>query len=88
MIERTVKVEDTMGFVYEVQVQHAHEFGFSTAFYKGRPIAQVVEYKITPPIGDDDREWEEHEERVSEFMDAADSDIMPALKEYFDNPNN
>jgi hypothetical protein len=82
--ERIIKISDSKGFVYEVQVKHSPGFGFSTAYYYGRIIAQVDEYKLRSPFGDDDREWEEYQERLYEFMDQAEADITPSCKEYFD----
>lgn len=37
------------------------------------------------PQSDDDREWEEYNERLGEWMDENDANITPACKEYFDN---
>lgn len=79
-----MKVEDSHGFHYEVDVTHSPSYGLSVAYYHGRIIASLTTDKLYQPSGDNDREWEEYEERFCEIMDAAESDLLPTCKQYFD----
>lgn len=82
--KETIKVEDSKGFIYEVDLEHSPHFGFTTAYYRGRIIEQCDSYRILEPTGDDDREWEIYEERAAEWRDEILSNIKPRCKEHFD----
>lgn len=79
-----MKVVDSKGFHYEVEVDHSPSFGLSTAKYLGRIISVIDSGRICAPSSDDDREHEEYEERVAQMMDQNESDLQPACKQYFD----
>lgn len=80
----TLKVYDSKGFHYEVQVKHQPHLGISTAYYKGS-IIDVLEYgKLSMPFNDDDSAWERYEEDLAEWKCRAQVDLQPKCKEYFD----
>lgn len=86
--KENIKVEDQMGFVYEVELQHYPHFGFTNAIYMGEIIAQREYGRITEPIGDDDREWEMYEELFGEWSDTCKCDIEFDCKIYFNAEKN
>lgn len=71
-----LKVNDSKDFHYEVTVEHQPHFGFSTAYFRDRIIAQCELGRILPPTSDDDREWEMYEERFADWR----SEILSNLK--------
>lgn len=81
-----MKITCSKNFSYEVEVKHWPETGTSAAYYQGRLIAQR-EYSRgpLPPMGDDDREHEAYDERLDEWCAAAEADLAPKCKEYFDS---
>lgn len=80
----TIKIEDSKGFVYEVDIDHSPQFGFSTAYYRGRIIDQYDLHKIYPPSSDDDHEWEKYQDRFAEWRDEVLVNLKPKCKAYFD----
>lgn len=80
-----IKVYDDKGFHYEVEIKHTPHFGISFAYYQGRIIASREYGRIHEPIGDNDQDWERYEELLSEWKDAAITDLSPSCKEYFNN---
>lgn len=54
------------GFVYQVDVEHSPELGISIAYYKCQPISHFQYGRWLLPRSDDDREWEEFQERFFE----------------------
>lgn len=83
--KETVQIQDEKGFQYEVQIEHTPHFGFSTAYYYGAIIGQVElgRMLLLEPQSDDDREWEQYEERFSEWMDDVKSNLIPIAQSYF-----
>lgn len=54
--------------------------------YGGVYICEVQHNKLTPPIGtDDEKEWEQFEERYSEWKDAIKRDLIPKCEQHFNN---
>lgn len=80
-----IKVTDKHGFHYEVTLQHQPHHGFSSAVYGGSIIAQVELGRILSPTSDNDHEWEQYEERLSEWTDEIKVNIIPKCEEYFNN---
>lgn len=83
--KENIKVNDSCGFHYEVELVHQPHFGFSNALYQGGVIAQVQLGRITEPFSDSDREWEEYEQRFSEWTDEIKINITPQCVQYFDS---
>lgn len=83
-LERKLKVYDRLGFHYEVTVKHDPWIGISIAYYDDDIIASR-EYgrSLCPPQSDDDREWEDYEQRLHELADEIETDLGPMCKEYF-----
>lgn len=87
--QENFKVVDTKGFHYEVTLKHSPQWGFSTAYYAGRVIAQVdLGGAPRKPMSDDDGEWERYEERFSEWTDEIKYNMTPKCVDYFDNHYN
>ncbi len=85
MIEKeTIKITDSKGFHYEVEVRYQPYFGLAVAYYMGDIILQVEHWKLHQPSGDNDAEWESYEEKFNEWSDMAKTDLYPACKAYFD----
>ena len=82
----TLKVCDSKEFYYEVNVGHHSEVGVSIAYYKGLRISKFEYGRYIMPIGDDDHEWEEYEER---FRESSGGDALVHFehecKVYFDS---
>lgn len=81
--DEKIKVEDKHGFIYEVVVKHQPQHGFSAAYYNDTIIGTVEYGRLHQPQSDDDSEWEEYEERFSEWTDGAISDLQHKCKGYF-----
>lgn len=81
-----ITITDKKGFTWPVHIEHHPNLGVSIAFYDGSRITSREYGKMHSPAGDDDREWEEWEERFREWADAAIEDLKLACKEYFDKP--
>lgn len=80
-----LKIIDGHGFVYRVDVEHHPELGISFAVYKGSRVARFEYGRWLLPRTDDDREWEEFEERFrGQIGGDALSQFEFSLKEYFD----
>ena len=80
-----IKVQSSKGFVYEVTIEHHPGIGLSMAYYKGATRIARREYsKLTPPIGDNDSDWERYEESLAEWKSAAIADLTPECKIHFD----
>lgn len=79
-----ITVHDRLGFHYEVTIDHSPQFGFSTAYYQGRIIGQV-EFggRLYKPMSDDDREWEEYQERYAEWRDEIKTQMHYVCAEHF-----
>jgi hypothetical protein len=71
-----IKVTDKMGFVYTVTVKHWPVTGISIAYHDDRRIAQREYGRMLPPTSDNDREWEQWQERFREWADASISDLI------------
>lgn len=84
MFNDIIKVVDNRGFYYEVKVEHHPELGISFAKYRELLIDRFEYGRYIPPLGDDDREWEEFQER---FNESAGGDALAhfehSCKEYF-----
>lgn len=85
-LTETIKIESSSGFNYEVELHHRPHFGYTNAQYKNGIIAQVElgRMRLIQPDGDDDKEWEEYEERLAEWTDEIKVNIIPKCKEWFD----
>jgi hypothetical protein len=83
--EEKITVHDDKGFHYEVNLEHRPNLGFSSALYNGNIIGQVELGKIHEPLGDDDREWENYEERFAEWTDEIKTNIIPICENHFNN---
>lgn len=83
--KENIRVHDSRDFHYEVQVEHTPHFGFSTAYYNGRVIAQADYQKLHEPYSDDDAEWEWYEQKLEEWKDEVKSNLQRSCCEYFDN---
>lgn len=84
-LKENFSVRDSRDFRYEVQLEHSPHFGFSTAYYNGRVIAQCDFQKLHEPYSDDDREWEWYEQKLGEWKDEVKSNLQRSCREYFDN---
>lgn len=84
MTKETIKVADSKDFVYEVDLEHSPHLGFTTAYYRGSIIGQCELGRILQPQSDDDREWEEYQERFAEWRDEILTNLKPTCKSYFD----
>ncbi len=74
-ITDNIKITSNHGFIYGVVVKHHPEQGFSAAYYNDRIIGSREYGKMLLPVSDDDKEWEEWEERFREWADAAIIDL-------------
>ena len=80
----TLKVYDDHGFYYEVTLDHKPHYGFSNALYQDQIIGQVELGRMYAPyFGDDDREWEQYEERLEEWKDEIKVNMKPLCEKYF-----
>ncbi len=82
-IKDEIKITDKLGFVYNVIIKHHPSKGMSIAFYDDMRIAHREYGRMMPPFGDDDREWEQWEERFREWADASITDLQYACTEHF-----
>ncbi|SUJ18973.1 Uncharacterised protein [Sphingobacterium spiritivorum] len=78
-----ITISDRFDFRYEVTIEHKPHFGFSTALYDDEIIGQVELGRINEPMGDDDREWEQYQERFSEWTDEIKTNMIPICKSHF-----
>lgn len=83
-IKEEIKINDNLGFIYNITIKHHPVAGVSIAYYNDMRIASREYGRMMPPIGDNDKEWEEWEERFGEWTDAAISDLQIECKKYFD----
>lgn len=84
-LKETLRVYDSKKFHYDVTVNHAPHFGYSTAYYKGSIVATHDHQKLHTPDSDDDREWEMYEDSFAEWRDEVLSNIKQKATRYFDN---
>lgn len=84
-IKDEIKITDKHGFIYHVTIKHHPSIGVSLAYYDDRIIARREYGRMTPPMSDNDKEWEEWEERFREWADASITDLQIECKQYFDN---
>lgn len=81
--KETIKVEDRMGFIHSVLLEHNPHHGFTTAYDGTRIIAQCELGRILEPMSDDDREWELYEELFGEWSDSIKHNITIECIEHF-----
>lgn len=79
-----IEIKDGLGFHYEVYFDHHPHLGFTNALYNGSLIGQVELNKIHEPYSDDEKEWEQWEERYSEWKDEIKINLIPKCQEHFD----
>lgn len=85
-MENVKTVQDSKGFVYEINIIHKPENGHSYAEHKGEQVAKMNYGQYILPQGDDDKEWEEFEERFYEGFGAEIEDrLVYDAKQHFDN---
>lgn len=84
MTKEIVKIEDSLGFHYDVTFEYHNNLGFCNALYNDDLIDQCILNKCPEPYSDNDREWEMFEERFSAWKDEMKTNLIPACKEYFD----
>lgn len=84
-IKDDITVRDKDGFVYNVTIKHHPATGVSIAYYNDARIASREYGRMLPPTSDDDKEWEEWEERFREWADGSITDLRIECKQYFDN---
>ncbi len=82
-IKDEIKIIGKGGFVYYVTIKHYPLIGLSIAYLKDLRIASREYGRMLPPMSDDDKEWEEWEERFKGLGDAAISDLQLDCQEYF-----
>lgn len=79
------RVVDNRGFVYYIELEHKPHFGFTSAFYNGQIIGQVELGRILQPLSDNDNEWEQYEQRFSEWTDEIKLNMKTICENYFNN---
>jgi len=79
-----IKVTDSRGFHYDVEIRYEPHFGLAFAYFNESIIADVQYGRITQPISDDDSEWDRYQESCVEFSQMVKSDLCPKCKNYFD----
>lgn len=84
-IKDTVKIYDKWNFIYNVIIKHYPVTGISIAYYDDQIIASRQYGRMLPPISDNDREWEEWEERFIEWAEAAILDLQYDCTQHFNN---
>lgn len=62
-------VFDKNEFRYLLLIDHFPHLGFSNVSYNGDIIGQPSIGKLRTPVSDDDKQWEEWDERFSEWKD-------------------
>ena len=64
----SIKIIDNHGFYHEVRAEHHPELGLSIAYYRELRISQFQYGRFLLPNRDDDREWEEFQEKFYESV--------------------
>lgn len=82
-IQDKLKIVDQKGFHFDVIVTHRPASGFSVATHEGEALATREYGKFSLPSSDDDREWEEFQERFHDFIGGPMSDLERSCKEHF-----
>jgi len=85
-LKRSIKITNNAGFYYQVVVEHSPNIGVSIAFHDDLRIASR-EYGrcCRPPTSDDDRDWEEYEEKLHELADEIETDLMTVCESHFNS---
>lgn len=78
-----ITITDKHGFIKKIVVKHNPTIGISIAYHDDNRIASREYGIMHPPMSDDDREWEQWEERFRERCDGIISDLNLECKMYF-----
>jgi hypothetical protein len=79
-----ITLTDDNGFYHRFEIEHKPLIGCSYVYSLKYeiPISHVEGFKLSPPLGDDDLEWEIYEEKKENWEADRMIDIEAFLKEY------
>lgn len=84
--ESKLNVYDNLGFIHSLTIWHWPSNGISIAYDDdGNRIGSREYGRLSHPVGDSDKEWEEYEERFHEWTDAAIDDLILECQNHFNS---
>lgn len=81
----SIEIIEKHGFIHEIKFHHAPYSGYSIAYHDNMPIASRDYGKLYPPLSDDDREHEMHEENLENWKADAETDLRLECEIYINN---